>query len=220
MAERLPVVVLVSGRGSNLQAIIDATQTGLPITIRAVISNRPDVAGLERAHAANITTDVVDHRAYPSREAFDRALMARIDAYEPGLLVLAGFMRILTPAFVNHYQGRLLNIHPALLPAFPGLDTHQRALEAGAHEHGVSVHFVTEEVDGGPVVIQAKVPVLDTDTPDTLAARVLEKEHVIYPKAIDWFATGRLRLEGKTALLDGRPITRPDAWQSQGDSDQ
>ncbi len=208
--KRLPIVVLISGRGSNLQAIIDAIERGeLPAEIRAVISNRPHAPGLERARRAGIPTEVLDHTRFPSREAYDRALMELIDRYRPALVVLAGFMRILTPAFVKHYRGRLINIHPSLLPAFPGLDTHARALEAGAERHGVSVHFVTEEVDGGPVIAQAEVPVLPDDTPEKLAARVLEREHVLYPLVIRWFAEGRLRLEDHRIIFDGRPLTAP-----------
>lgn len=207
---RLAVVVLISGRGSNLKAIIDAARGGLPIEVRCVISNEPAAGGLAHARAAGIATEVVDHRKFPSRDAFDDALRERIDRYAPGLVVLAGFMRVLGPAFVRHYAGRLVNIHPALLPAFPGLDTHRRALEAGVREHGASVHFVTEEVDGGPVILQARVPVLPGDTPDTLAARVLIEEHRIYPEAVRWFAEGRLRLDGDRVLLDGLPV-RPAA---------
>jgi phosphoribosylglycinamide formyltransferase-1 len=202
----LPIVVLISGRGSNLQAIIEATRTGLPATIRAVISNRPEAAGLDFARTAGIATEVIDHREHASRDDFDRALMDRIDRHGPELVVLAGFMRVLGPAFVQHYEGRLINIHPALLPAFPGLDTHRRAIEAGLREHGASVHLVTEEVDGGPVIVQARVPVLPGDTPESLAARVLEQEHRIYPQAIRWFAEGRLRLDGDRVLLDGEPV--------------
>ena len=152
---------------------------------------------------------MVSHKGYPDRESYDDALAERIDAYRPGLVVLAGFMRILSPGFVQHYQGRMLNIHPSLLPEFCGLHTHQRALEAGATEHGASVHFVTEELDGGPLIIQARVPVLPGDDPDTLAARVLRQEHRIYPRAVEWFAQGRLRLDGGQVLLDGQPLERP-----------
>ncbi len=206
----LPVVVLISGSGSNLQALIDgAAGDELPIRIEAVISNEPDAFGLERARRAGIAAEVVDHRAFDSREAFDQALMAAIDRHQPGLVVLAGFMRILTPAFVHHYAGRLLNIHPSLLPKYQGLHTHRRALEAGDVEHGASVHFVTEELDGGPVILQAKVPVLPGDTPERLAARVLEKEHRIYPLVVKWFAQGRLRLDGDGVLFDGHPLPRP-----------
>lgn len=207
MAARLAVVVLISGRGSNLQAIIDAAQGGLPVEIRAVISNVAGVAGLERARGAGIHTEVLAHAGYPDREAYDQALQRLVDRFKPGLVVLAGFMRILTPAFVAHYHARMINIHPSLLPVFPGLNTHQRALEAGVREHGASVHFVTEEVDGGPVIIQARVPVLPDDTPEVLAARVLEQEHCIFPQAIQWFAEGRLSLKGNAVFLDGTPVT-------------
>lgn len=198
------VVVLISGSGTNLQAIIDRANDGsLPVTICAVISNRPGVKGLERAHQAGIATAVIDHRQYAEREDFDRALMGAIDSHHPDLVVLAGFMRILTPAFAQHYRGRMMNIHPSLLPKYPGLHTHQRALDAGDGEHGVTVHFVTEELDGGPAIIQARVPVLPGDTAETLAQRVLQREHVIYPQAIAWFAQGRLHLEHGKSLLDG-----------------
>lgn len=187
--ERLPVVVLISGSGSNLQAIIDAD---LPITIRAVISNRADAYGLTRAEQAGIPTAVLDHKAYPDRESYDAALQELIDSYQPGLLVLAGFMRILSDGFVRHYEGRMINIHPSLLPRYRGLDTHARAIEAGDAEAGCSVHFVTPELDSGPIIIQARVPILEGDTPETLAARVLEQEHRIYPEAIRKFADGEI----------------------------
>ena len=205
----LPVVVLISGGGTNLQAIIDAAEQGLPIKIRAVISNRPDAYGLERARRAGIPTEVLDHRDYPDRESFDRALARLIDSYQPELVLLAGFMRILTPGFVHHYAGRMFNIHPSLLPRHQGLHTHERALQAGDSEHGASIHFVTEELDGGPVILQARVPVKEGDTPDTLAARVLEQEHRIYPLAVKWFAEGRLALDGNRVLFDGRPLQKP-----------
>jgi phosphoribosylglycinamide formyltransferase-1 len=207
--EPLPVVVLISGGGTNLQALIDAARRDLPIDLRAVVSNRPGAYGLERAAAAGIPTRVVDHRAFADRAAFDQALVDTIDAFSPGLVVLAGFMRILTPAFVGHYRGRLLNIHPSLLPRYQGLHTHRRVLEAGDREHGASVHFVTEELDGGPVIIQARVPVRSDDTEQTLAARVLEREHRIFPAAIRWFAEGRLRLDGARVVLDGTPLDAP-----------
>ncbi len=208
--EKLPIVVLISGRGSNLQSIIDQAASGeLPVDIRAVISNRPDAAGLERARAAGIETAVVDHRDYPDREAFDAALARCIDRYRPGAVVLAGFMRILTPGFVRHYRGRLLNIHPSLLPAYRGLNTHQRALADGARRHGASVHFVTEELDGGPVILQAEVPVHPDDTPETLATRVLAEEHRLYPAALRLLAEDRIRLDGGQALLDDRPLETP-----------
>lgn len=203
--EPLAVVVLISGRGSNLQSIIDAAGGDSLFTVVAVVSNQPDAAGLERARRACIPVEVVDHGAYARREDFDAALAEVIDRYEPGLVVLAGFMRILTPDFVNRYAGRLINIHPSLLPEFPGLDTHARAIAAGRQEHGASVHFVTAALDGGPLIIQARVPVRTGDDADTLAARVLEQEHRILPEAIRWFAAGRLRVEDTRVLLDGEP---------------
>lgn len=201
------VVVLISGSGSNLQALIDSiAEDGNPARICAVISNRADAYGLERAKKAGIDTRVLDHKQFDGREAFDAALVECIDAFAPQLVILAGFMRILTPAFVSHYSGRLLNIHPSLLPKYKGLHTHQRALEAGDHEHGCSVHFVTEELDGGPLVVQAIVPVQPDDTPDSLAQRVHAEEHRIYPLAMRWFAEGRLRLGGTGAELDGQAL--------------
>jgi len=206
---RLPIVVLVSGRGSNLQAIIDAARDPeYPARVRAVLSNQPDAPALERASAADIETRVLDHRDFASREAFDARLRELVDEFAPGLVVLAGFMRVLTPTFVEPYRGRLINIHPSLLPAFPGLDTHRRALEAGVREHGASVHFVDAKLDAGPVIVQARVPVLDSDDPDTLAARVLEQEHRILPLAIRWFAEGRLEIRGDEVFLDGEPALR------------
>jgi phosphoribosylglycinamide formyltransferase-1 len=198
----LPIVVLISGRGSNLQAIIDAADP--LVDIKAVISNRPDAKGLASAQAANIVTEIIDHRQFSDRETFDEALQKRIDNYQPSLVVLAGFMRILSDKFVAHYRGRLLNIHPSLLPKFKGLHTHERALAEGVKEHGASVHFVTEALDAGPVILQAKVPVLPTDDVDTLAARVLKEEHRIYPQVIHWFAEGRLQLRGDKFFLDGQ----------------
>ncbi|MCF7203214.1 phosphoribosylglycinamide formyltransferase [Pseudomonas oligotrophica] len=197
------VVVLISGSGSNLQALIDSQQPDNPMRIVAVISNRADAYGLERAKTAGIATRVLSHRDYSDREAFDGALVEAIDACQPDLVVLAGFMRILTPGFVRHYQGRLLNIHPSLLPRHKGLDTHRRALEAGDREHGCSVHFVTEELDGGPVAIQASILIGAGDDLDSLANRVHEQEHRIYPLAVRWFAEGRLRLAEQGAMLDG-----------------
>jgi phosphoribosylglycinamide formyltransferase-1 len=207
---KLPLVILISGRGSNMQAILALAANGaLPVDIRAVISNRPEASGLETARAAGFHTETVDHRDYASREDYDRALQAAIDRHAPELVVLAGFMRILTPGFVRHFQGRLLNIHPSLLPAFRGLHTHRRALEAGVAEHGASVHFVTEELDGGPVIAQIPVPVRPGDTEADLARRVLEQEHRLYPTVIGWFATGRLRYRDGAAWLDGRPLPEP-----------
>ena len=207
----LPVVILISGRGSNLQAIIDCIQTGrLPIEIRAVISNRPAAAGLQLAAHAGIPTEVVDHTHCTDRAGFDSRLQQCIDRYAPGLVILAGFMRILTPAFVEHYRGRMLNIHPSLLPDFPGLDTHRRALEASVREHGASVHFVTAATDGGPVIAQARVPIQAAETPDSLAARVLDQEHHLYPLVILWYVQGRIREDKSgTVLLDGMPLSAP-----------
>lgn len=197
------VVVLISGSGTNLQALIDAKQKGeLPITISAVISNRPDVKGLARAQAAGIDTLVIDHTEYASRELFDAELRARIDEFDPQLVVLAGFMRILTEDFTRHYSARMLNIHPSLLPKYQGLHTHQRALEAGDSEHGVTVHFVTPELDGGPNIIQAVVPIVDGDTTESLAQRVQAQEHVIYPMAVRWFAEKRLSMDNHQSVLD------------------
>ena len=206
-AAKCDVVVLLSGSGSNLQALIDSARAGdSPVRIRAVISNRADAYGLERARNAGIDTAVLDHKGFDGREAFDRALIEQIDAFSPHLVVLAGFMRILSGDFVRHYAGRLLNIHPSLLPKYKGLHTHQRALEAGDAEHGCNVHFVTEELDGGPLVVQAIIPVATDDTPETLAQRVHSQEHQIYPLAVSWFAAGRLRLGASGALLDGQPL--------------
>ncbi len=200
------VVVLISGSGSNLQALIDSQSDSNPARIGAVISNRADAYGLQRAQAAGIPTQVLSHREFANREAFDTALMAAIDAFQPDLVVLAGFMRILTPGFVRHYQGRLLNIHPSLLPRHKGLDTHNRAVAAGDTEHGCSVHFVTEELDGGPVAIQAAIPIRADESVAQLTDRVHVEEHRIYPLAVRWFAEGRLRLGEQGAMLDGEKL--------------
>lgn len=205
----LSVVALISGSGSNLQAVIDATAGDPSIKITAVISNRSDAYGLERARAAGIETRVLNHKPYPSREAYDRALIELIDHFQPSLVILAGFMRILSPLFVQHYSGCLLNIHPSLLPKYKGLHTHQRALEAGDTLHGASVHFVTEELDGGPVVLQAQVAVAADDTEESLAARVLQQEHAIYPQVVRWFAEGRLAINGNQLEMDGKPLESP-----------
>ena len=205
MSQTCDVVVLLSGTGSNLQALIDSTRTGdSPVRIAAVISNRSDAYGLQRARDAGIETRSLDHKAFEGREAFDSALVELIDAFNPQLVVLAGFMRILSADFVRHYEGRLLNIHPSLLPKYKGMHTHQRALDAGDREHGCSVHFVTEELDGGPLVVQAVVPVESDDSAQTLAQRVHTQEHRIYPLAVRWFAEGRLILGDQGALLDGQ----------------
>ncbi|MEN0106116.1 MAG: phosphoribosylglycinamide formyltransferase [Pseudomonas sp.] len=196
------VVVLLSGSGSNLQALIDDTRgSASNARICAVISNRSDAFGLERAKAAGIPTHVLEHTGFADRESFDVALMALIDSCQPQLVLLAGFMRILSGAFVRHYEGRLLNIHPSLLPKYKGLHTHQRALDAGDSEHGCSVHFVTEELDGGPLVVQAVVPVRLDDTAQSLANRVHAQEHRIYPLAVRWFADGDLQLGSEGAML-------------------
>jgi phosphoribosylglycinamide formyltransferase-1 len=198
------IVVLISGGGTNLQAIIDAcTHDEFSGEVVAVISNKADAFGLTRAENANITNLSLSHKDFISREAYDQALIAKIDTFNADLIVLAGFMRILTPEFVQHFQGKLLNIHPSLLPKYQGLNTHQRAIDAGDNVHGVSVHFVTEELDGGPVILQAKVPVFPEDNSDDLSARVHEQEHRIYPLVVKWFTEDRLSMQGDNALLDG-----------------
>lgn len=194
----MSVVVLISGRGSNLQAILDA---GIPVP--AVISNQPGAGGLAIAARRGVATAVVDHRRFATREAFDAALADEIDRHAPRLVALAGFMRVLTPGFVERYAGRLVNIHPSLLPELPGLDTHARALTAGAKRHGCTVHFVTAELDHGPIIAQASVPVLAGDTEETLAARVLAQEHLIYPRALRWFLDGLLVVENGKVRVKG-----------------
>ncbi|SDI28372.1 phosphoribosylglycinamide formyltransferase-1 [Pseudomonas flavescens] len=207
MPQPCNVVVLLSGSGSNLQALIDSVDQGEnPARVVAVIANRSDAFGLQRARDAGIATRVLEHGEYDGRDAFDQALIRVIDAFSPQLVVLAGFMRILTSGFVRHYHGRLLNIHPSLLPRHKGLHTHQRALQAGDAEHGCSVHFVTEELDGGPLVVQAVIPVQSQDTAASLAQRVHVQEHQIYPLAVRWFAEGRLRLGDSGPLLDGHAL--------------
>lgn len=199
------IVILISGRGSNMEALVQrCAEEGWPATVAAVISNRPDAAGLRFAQQHGIATAVVDHKAYADREAFDAALAAAIDGLAPDLVVLAGFMRVLGASFVRRYEGRLLNIHPSLLPAFPGLHTHRRALEAGCKAAGATVHFVTAELDHGPIVMQSVVPVRPGDDEAAVAARVLATEHVIYPLSVRWFVEGRLALEdGRVRQLDG-----------------
>lgn len=192
------VVILISGRGSNMQVLLAA---GLPARIACVISNRPQAAGLALARAQGVATAVVDHRAHPDRESFDSALAAEIDRHQADLVVLAGFMRVLGDAFVRRFEGRLMNIHPSLLPAFPGLDTHRRALDAGVRIHGCTVHLVTPQLDDGPIVVQAAVPVLEDDTEESLAARVLAQEHRIFPDAVRWFVEGRLQVDGARVRL-------------------
>ena len=197
------IVILISGRGSNMQAILEAR---LPLTVAAVISNDPQAGGLATAQKHGIATRVIEHRAHRDRATFDTALATEIDTFKPDLVVLAGFMRILSSDFVNRYRGRLLNIHPSLLPAFTGLHTHRRALEAGVKVHGCTVHFVTAELDHGPIVIQAAVPVMADDNEDTLAARVLAEEHRIYSQALRWFCDGRLEItpQGTVTILAAR----------------
>ncbi len=197
------IVILISGSGSNLQSFIDAVNTGhLNVEISAVFCNKPNAFGLSRAAEAGIQTEVIAHTDYDSRNAFDAAMMDRINQYSPDLVILAGFMRILTPSFVQHFHGRLLNIHPSLLPKYPGLNTHQRALDAGDRQAGATVHFVTEELDGGPAILQACVDIEPGDTVDKLASRILVEEHKIYPLAAQWFVEGRLLLEDNYAKLD------------------
>ena len=208
----MPLVVLISGSGSNLQSIIEACASGqIKAHIAAVISNKADAYGLERAQQAGITTAVLDHKQFPDRDSFDSELQKIIDTYQPGLVVLAGFMRILTPGFVNHYLGRMLNIHPSLLPNLQGLHTHQRALEGGHTQHGASVHFVTPTLDGGPVANRAVVDIKPDDDSKRLAARVLQEEHRIFPETIDWFVNNRLRLGGDQAILDDKPVPQLSA---------
>jgi phosphoribosylglycinamide formyltransferase-1 len=201
------IVVLISGGGTNLQAIINAcNDENYPAEVVAVVSNKVDAYGLTRANNAGIKAVSLSHKAFSSREAYDQALIQEIDTFNADLIVLAGFMRILTPQFVQHFQGKLINIHPSLLPKYQGLNTHQRAIDAGDDVHGVSVHFVTEELDGGPVILQAKVPIFDGDSSEELADRVHEQEHRIYPLVIKWFAQNRLAMNDDTAVLDGNTL--------------
>jgi len=207
------IVILISGRGSNMEAVVRAAESqGWPARIAAVISNKPEAKGLEFARARGIPTAVVANKEYPSRAEFDAALQEAIDRFAPDLVVLAGFMRILTAPFVEHYEGRMLNIHPSLLPLFPGLGTHQQALDAGEKEHGATVHFVTAELDHGPVVAQARVPVLPGDTEDTLSARVLVEEHKLYPHAVRLFVEDRLKIEnGRSGAPEVRILNNAPA---------
>ena len=199
------LVILISGTGSNMEALIRACSTGeVDARTVAVISNKPDAGGLAIADNAGIDTDVVDHRGFPDRETFDNALAERIEAYQPDLVILAGFMRILTTGFVRRFSGRLMNIHPSLLPKYPGLNTHKRAIEAADSEAGATVHFVTEQLDGGPAIVQGRVPVLADDTPASLANRVLAVEHRLYPLAVQLFCNGRLTMNERGAVLDGQ----------------
>ena len=213
--EKASLVVLISGSGSNLLAIIDAIKNNqLNAEIKAVISNRATASGLEHASRENISTHVVDHKQYPSRELFDQAMMQIIEPIKPDLVVLAGFMRILSKDFIAKYQHRLINIHPSLLPKYKGLNTHQLAIDNKDKIHGASVHYVNFELDSGPVVIQAEVPVLTTDTAETLAARVLQQEHKIYPMAIQLHISGRVRYDNEQLKFDNRPLTKPLLWKN------
>lgn len=209
---------MVSGSGSNLQAIIDAVaEKKINAEICAVLSNRPGAKALDRAEAAGITTVLIDHKAYSDRESFDQAMIEALDEYEPDLVVLAGFMRILSQNFCEHYLGRMINIHPALLPKYKGLNTHQRALDDGETFHGCTVHFVTPELDDGPNILQAKVAVLSTDNPESLQKRVLAQEHCIYPLAISWIADNRMKMVNNQALLDGIPLEESGYAFERGD---
>lgn len=204
------LVVLISGSGSNLQAIIDAVSSGqINATIKAVISNRPGVKGLERAEQAGIHQTVLDHTEFETRDDYDHALQALMDSFAPDLVILAGFMRILTPEFTGHYAGRMLNIHPSLLPKYRGLHTHQRAIDAGDHTHGLSIHFVTAELDGGPVVLQAEVPIDESDDADSLAAKVLVQEHIAYPLVVQWFVNQRIQWSETGVVFDGQTLQQP-----------
>ena len=208
--KKLPIVILISGRGTNMRAIAEAAASGdIPVEVRAVISDKAEAAGLATAAAMNIPTRSLSAREFPDRASYDQALGALVASFEPRLVVLAGFMRILSPGFIAAFADRILNVHPSLLPLYRGLHTHRRALEARDSVHGCSVHFVTEELDGGPLVIQAQVKVRPDDSESTLSARVQQQEHRIYSQAIDWFARGRLQLREQRAWLDGRPLDAP-----------
>jgi len=205
-----PIVILISGRGSNMHALIDRSrQRGAPYVVSHVFSDRADAPGLAAARDCEIPVRALPSAKGADRAAYDRALADAIDEVSPSLIVLAGFMRILTAQFVQKFAGKILNIHPSLLPKYPGLHTHRRAIEAGDKEHGATVHFVTEELDGGPRIIQARVAVATDDTEDSLAMRVLAQEHRIYPLAVSWFCEGRLRYQAGKALMDGRPLSEP-----------
>jgi phosphoribosylglycinamide formyltransferase 1 len=204
------IVCLISGRGSNLRAILQTASaqrwdSDPGVRVALVLSNRPQAPGLQLARDAGVPFEVVDHHAYKGRDAFDTALCARIEALDPAAVVLAGFMRVLTPAFVARFRGRLINIHPSLLPSFPGLDTHRRALDAGVRVHCATVHFVSEQLDGGPIIAQAAVPVLPDDTEATLAARVLQKEHILLPRCVRWVVEGKVRLDADRVAVEGLP---------------
>jgi phosphoribosylglycinamide formyltransferase-1 len=216
-AQELPIAILISGRGSNMRAIAErAAEGSLPVDVRVVVSDQANAAGLDIARAMGIHTEVLSSREFPDRASFDRALAALVGRFEPKLIVLAGFMRILTKEFIVPFAGRIMNVHPSLLPKYRGLHTHRRALEACDELHGVSVHFVTEELDGGPVIIQSCIDVRADDTEASLSARVQRQEHRIYPQAIDWFATGRLTLVGDAVMFDGKKLDRPIVVDARG----
>ena len=215
---RPAAAVLISGSGTNLQAFIDQAQAGsLPLDIAVVISNRANAYGLQRARNAGIPVRCIDNRDFPSRESFDDALHEALKDFDPQIVILAGFMRILSASFVNRYPGRILNIHPALLPAYPGLNTHQRVIDAGEAWHGCTVHFVTAELDAGPGLLQGRVPVLKSDDSQTLSARVQTMEHIIFPRAAEWVATGRAEFRDGKAWLDDKVLDHPVVidWQPQ-----
>ncbi len=210
MTRRCKTAILISGSGTNLQAFIDRVRSGeLGLELSVVFSNKPDAYGLVRAIDAGIPTACIEHGQFPDRESFDRAVASKLDTWQPELLVLAGFMRILSAAFVAHYAGKILNIHPALLPRFPGLDTHQRVLDAGDEWHGSTVHFVTEELDGGPRILQGRLPIIGGETAEQLAARVQRVEHQIYPEAAGWVGEGRVEFRDGLAWIDGAPADEP-----------
>lgn len=216
-AAKLPIAILISGRGSNMRVIAERALEGfLPVDVRVVVSDRADAAGLQTAQGLGIATEVISPRDYPDRPSFDRALATVVGKYEPRLVVLAGFMRILTPEFIGRFAGRIVNIHPSLLPKYRGLHTHRRALEACDELHGVTVHFVTEELDGGPLIIQACLDVRADDTEATLSARVQRQEHRIYSQAIEWIASGRLALQNDAVTLDGKKLDSPIVIDARG----
>lgn len=214
MSNKPAVVVLISGNGSNLQAIIDASvRSDYDYEVVAVIANNPNAYGLSRAEKADIATHVIDHREFKTREEFDRAMMAYIDRYSAKLVVLAGFMRILTAEFVQHYTGRLINIHPSLLPKYQGLHTHQRALDAGDKQHGVSVHYVTEELDGGPVIMQSVIEITELDTVESLQTRIHQREHLIYPLCVDWCCNEKVSFRDEKVYLDQHLLTKAVVYE-------